>query len=317
MSKWKEKIKINKFKFLEIVLLLIIILYSAKMLLLFQQMQKDQMYLKQRITLMEKNNPSINTGFFHLSIDDTITLFEDINKKQDFYKSIFENKTLQHFKQLHEQYGLVVTFYCYYENENFNLSQMTHKFKREFEENSNWLKFGFHGFNEQSYEVATYEKTLKEYEQMMKQLKNIVGEKSIDYVVRLNNFKGSVESIKALLESEYPIQGLLGSDDGRVSYDLTVEEQRELDTKEYVKKGENREIPYVKTDLRLENLKNEQILQENIQKQNGFKKGETIGIVFTHEWLLKDQMFHKIELMCQMAKANGYVFDFVENHLKG
>ena len=40
---------------------------------------------------------------------------------------------------------------CIFENsDTFDISQCTDKYKKEFEENSNWLKFGFHALNTNS-----------------------------------------------------------------------------------------------------------------------------------------------------------------------
>lgn len=124
-----------------------------------------------------------NTGknIFSLSFDDTILLFEDI--KENNYDSIFQNTTLKWYKELHDKYGVVISCYCYYENNNFNLSQFPDKYKDEFKNNSDWLRFGFHTINgETDYQtgdiVGDYVKTVQE-------LERIVGEDSIDNVIRL------------------------------------------------------------------------------------------------------------------------------------
>lgn len=135
-----------------------------------------------------------NTGknIFSLSFDDTILLFEDI--KENNYDSIFQNTTLKWYKELHDKYGVVISCYCYYENNNFNLSQFPDKYKDEFKNNSDWLRFGFHTINgETDYQtgdiVGDYVKTVQE-------LERIVGEDSIDNVIRLQRFQGSYEGIK-------------------------------------------------------------------------------------------------------------------------
>ena len=53
---------------------------------------------------------------------------------------------------LHNKYGIVITFYVYYEDieSSFNLSKCTDKFKNEFSKNSDWMRFGFHTLNSET-----------------------------------------------------------------------------------------------------------------------------------------------------------------------
>ena len=50
-------------------------------------------------------------------------------------------------KSLHEKTDGVITLYVFYEDGDFNLSNMSNKYYEEFNENSNWLRFGFHSLN--------------------------------------------------------------------------------------------------------------------------------------------------------------------------
>ncbi len=47
----------------------------------------------------------------HFSVDDTIWLFENLSRFG--YGSIFEQPTLAFFKDLHDRFGLRVSFYCF------------------------------------------------------------------------------------------------------------------------------------------------------------------------------------------------------------
>lgn len=314
MSKIKEYLKSNKFKIFFVIVIILIVLLQVKIYFMLDEIKDDKFYINKRIKNLEEKLEYNQKGFFHLSIDDTIELFKDINEKQDVYISIFDNEILNKFKKLHEQYGLKVTFYCYYESDEFNLSQMTQKYKNEFEENSNWMKFGFHNYNENTYKNATYQKVLREYEQTIEQLINIVGEKSIDYVIRLGYFEASNETIDALTKSKYAISGLLCSDDGRISYSLNEAQQKELDKQEYITTYFNKKVLLFKTDFRLDNIKDKEELINIVKEQKNFIKGDAMEIIFTHEWLLNDKMFEKIETICKIAKSNGYIFKFIENY---
>ena len=54
---------------------------------------------------------------------------------------------------------MVLSCYCFYNAwYNFTLADSTERFTKEFEENANWLKFGFHGFGfDESGNDRTYE----------------------------------------------------------------------------------------------------------------------------------------------------------------
>lgn len=83
----------------------------------------------------------------HISIDDTINIFEDLNSNCDYYKSIFDNKSLNLLKTLHDKYNIIFHLYCFYENldASFKLEFCTDKFKKEFKKNRGWIKINFHG----------------------------------------------------------------------------------------------------------------------------------------------------------------------------
>lgn len=49
--------------------------------------------------------------------------------------------TLNWYKELHYKYGVVISCYVYYEDDNFNLSQFPSKYRGEFERNNYWLRF--------------------------------------------------------------------------------------------------------------------------------------------------------------------------------
>lgn len=85
-------------------------------------------------------------------IDDNIWLFRDLTWKN--YKSAFEHPYLALLKKAHDEFGLKTQLNCFYRTsffygkDEFCLADMTDKFKLEFEENSDWLKFGFHSMEE-------------------------------------------------------------------------------------------------------------------------------------------------------------------------
>ena len=81
----------------------------------------------------------------HLSVDDTIWLFKDLNEEE--YTSAFEQPILGFFRTLHQKYGIAISFYCFEEQDWMRLSAVTDRYQQELAESSGWLRFGFHARN--------------------------------------------------------------------------------------------------------------------------------------------------------------------------
>lgn len=250
----------------------------------------------------------------HLSFDDVIQVFVDITMNQNKYASIFENNTLKFFKSLNEQYGVVISCYCYYtDDKDFLLSNATNKFKDEFEANSDWLKFGFHGYNNNSnYEKLEGEKALSDYNLVISALLDIVGEKSIDRVPRLHMFKGNEAAINLLISADHGIKGLLSADDDRITYYFNQEESNDLRKQDYYI-DTLKQITVYPTDLRMENIDN---IEETLKSLSGIEWNNRTNILicFTHEWLLsKNKIKKNIRECLEYAVQNNYTFNFPEN----
>lgn len=276
--------------------------------------QLEIMYVEENQEIKSNKNKIINSNkFVHISLDDFITAFENITKNQNRYSSIFENDTFLYLKMLHDKYGAVISCYVYYESDNneFDLSQCTNKFAEEFKENSDWLKFGFHTLNgSKNYANISYNEAKKDYDKVINELLRITGtDKSIDTVVRLQNFAGNEESIKAMMNTANGVQGVLGADDKRRSYYLSNEYNSYLYTYDYYINNEG--LDFFRTDLRLESIDNiNQALNDlNLDKSE-------ILIVFTHEWQIEEEgIKEKLEKVCEHADINEYAFDYPMNRI--
>lgn len=260
----------------------------------------------------------INDGkFAHISLDDFIAAFEDITKNSDIYTSIFENDTFAYLKNLHDNYGTVISCYTYYESDDkkFNLSKCTDKFAKEFEENSDWLKFGFHTYNGgKNYEKTSSNEAKNDYDKVLTQLLRITGsDKSIDRVIRLQNFAGNEESIQAMANTNNGIEGVLGADDKRRSYYLDDKENSYLYTHDFY---EINGLDFFRTDLRMELIDNIDETLEDFYTNTEFEDKNEILIAFTHEWKLGEEgIKEKLEKTCEFAIKNGYHFDFPMNKI--
>ncbi len=103
-------------------------------------------------------------------VDDVIWPFRDITREHP--KSIFDQLLLKTLKEAHDRYGLKVTLNTFfrtdyfYGDDEFSLSEMTDAYKKEWEENADWLKIGFHA----KQEFPDYPFVNAEYTEMKNQL---------------------------------------------------------------------------------------------------------------------------------------------------
>lgn len=226
---------------------------------------------------------------YHFSIDDTLWIFKDITENK--YASIFENRILLWAKEMHEKYDVGFSFYVWYDAwYNFNLGMSTDRFRSEFEENSHWMKFAFHGFGfGDNNKDRTYEKNdnqmVEDYYLVTNKLLDIMGETNIDRVIRVTNFSGNKTSIKRLVDSRQ-IKGLLCAEDAeRKSYYLSSRSINRLQKKGFIY-DLIVDVAFYKTSVRVESVEN---IDETIRQINEMKRNLQPIIVFTHEWALLEK----------------------------
>ena len=250
---------------------------------------------------------------FHFSIDDTINVFKDIMKNN--YKSIFDNNTLLWLRDLHENYGTCVTMFVFYGDDEFNLSEFPDNYKQEFEDNSNWLRFGFHSIDANTiYDDDSTRDLSYDYELVTKELVRIAGMNSIDNVVRLASFKGKQNEIAQISDctNSQPIVGLLTADDKRNSYDLDNNNNDYIYCHDYITLGS---ITYISTDLRVEFIDNVNKKLDEISNCSAWNNQRNIMEVFTHEWELNYVNKEKIEDICNWMNKQGYINGFMEDKI--
>lgn len=252
-------------------------------------------------------------GYIHLSFDDTIDVFRDLTQNKDTYDSIFDNEFLGFCKEMHDKYGAVFSFYCFYEKDDFSLANCTNKFAGEFGDNSDWMKFGFHNMSEEgNLANSSNAEAAQFYTTVTNQLLRITGDSNcIDSIIRLQNFAGSSDAINGLSSSSNGITGLLTADDNRVSYYLDADKNIYIADNDELY-DEERNLYLISTDLRLENSISPYTDLINISKDD---KQNTIIEVFTHEWKFGTIMKSKIKSVCKFADKAGYKWMFpMENY---
>lgn len=216
----------------------------------------------------------------HVSIDDVIDLWKDLTIHDNEYRSIFCNKTLAYLYWLHNKYGVNFSLYCFYACPGFTLGQVSDKFKNEFIYHSTWLKFGFHSLDEKTYYGnSSSQKAKNDYNKTVQELIRITGSgQCIDRLIRLHGFTGNRNSIMAMKNTEYGIEGLLCSDDKRLNYYLD-KKQNKLVLRYSNYYDNDMGLYFFKTNIRIEKCN---IIKWKIRKKCSLLKRKEF-FIFTHE----------------------------------
>lgn len=177
------------------------------------------------------------TGRYRLSLDDNIWFLRDIACHADEYNSIFDNQYLDFFKKVNKEYGTKIHINIYYQDGEFNLSQMPAKYKSEWKENSSWLKLSFHALQDKPdrpYMYEGYEKMRNDCEMVMNQVRRFAGQEVMGSVTTLHWGEATVEGCRALRDVGYKCQvGDFNVDNNlpAVSYYLDVEKRRHINNR--------------------------------------------------------------------------------------
>jgi hypothetical protein len=79
----------------------------------------------------------------HFSIDDVCRAFRYLTKNRP--ASIFDMRLFGTLREWHNEFGLLVSLYCFNEMDNFMFSQIPKEYAEDFRASCDWLKIGFHG----------------------------------------------------------------------------------------------------------------------------------------------------------------------------
>lgn len=200
-------------------------------------------------------------------------------------------------REKHKKYGSKFTLYVYEKNDKFRIDHVTDKFKKEFQENSDWLKFAFHA-STASMNMQSLEEFEKSYNNVCTSITKFAGNKSVAHMVQLHGFQGDRQLLNLLKPST---KVLLTADDSRLSYDCTSLEVDRLNSDTIHKNG----LVYCKTDLRFEKISDYAFL--NLEWMNNLVQKDTI-VVLTHEWLFNDLLSnYKIDKFLELTNGAIYI----------
>lgn len=215
----------------------------------------------------------------HVSIDDVSICMKELTNDSSEYNSIFEQSFFKKLKVIHNCTNVKFTCYVYEQDGKYHINDFPVKYKEEFKNNSDWLKFGFHAPNptdsmpdDKSFSMA--------YNVVDSNLICKMGGQS--KVLRLHYYYASIQIVR-LLKSK-GVKVLLSADDNRISYSLSPKDNSNL-----IKNGHilQNGLKYVRTDIRVERDNIFAFLFEHLNDDE--------LIVFTHEWALNSSKWKWIK----------------------
>lgn len=248
------------------------------------------------------------TTYAHFSVDDVVSQLKDVTDNKDVYTSIFDNLLFAFWKRLHNDYGVVVTFNMFYsDNNGWDLSMMTDKFKSDFIDNQSWLKLAFHGENPtiKYNDELNNESAAQSYISMINQVERFASLSCWDRMPRITFFSGNKALYRALLDTGMFV-GCLTADDTRENNCGLSEIERECinNSSDYVD-FENG-LYYVRSSVRLENNDNKNSLLQEIDKNSR-------NVVY--EYFNHGQTNELTEVIAKQLFIKNIRFDFPQNNL--
>lgn len=245
---------------------------------------------------VQQLKPTPSESSIHFSVDDTVMLLCDLEDRR--YTSIFSHPSFAFFRFLHKKFGAVFSFYCFYSWGNRNLSQVSNRFANEFKQNSDWLKFGYHAYDCDSYKVPNVDIEAEGYKLVVSHLLRITGSfNSVTRVIRGDRYFFSANILFALKNLPEGICGLLcPTSPSSTCYDLSAKDRNLLYRQQKLVKPNS--ISYYPSHLCLDKITDDFSFYESLYEHCD----APILVCFTHNWALNDPNVQRYILwLCQYA----------------
>ena len=282
--------------------------------------------------VVTKKTRTHQTAYMHLSLDDVTMCIHNLVTNN--YDSIFDEPLLGYLKRLHENYGAVFSLYVFDLVNTFGSNTPT-RYQKEFINNSEWLKLGFHQYTTGPLNVS-YETAKTYYNYFVSKVCTLCGGlHSIDRMPRLDYYAGTLAVCQGLRDANCGIIGLLNADDSRDAYYLS---RTVLD---YLKQhgiyyDKTNGIAFADTVMRLDWFMGNFISQytyntpveDNPYDELAYRYNQpdmgmlyTNLVIFAHEWKLYSNNgllgeVGLIEQACKFARDYHYDFDYPQNRLQ-
>ena len=255
---------------------------------------------------------------FCFTVDDNIRCLKELTRGD--FDSIFEHPYLAVYKRLHDRFDLKIQLNLFYEDLEFNLSEMTDRFANEWKKCSDWLKLSFHSRleNVRPYISSGYDEVYNDCNSVHNEILRFASPLSLGKTTTVHYCQATAEGLRAL--KDCGVKGLLGlyisPEKLMTSYQSTPGEL------ELLRKGEtvtSDGISYASIDIVLNSYTKESILDQ-LSRLNG---RELIKVMIHEQYFYPDYKAYqpdfeeKITAAFEYLTENGYKSVFLEETLNG
>ena len=188
-------------------------------------------------------------------------------------------------------------------------------FKKEFTENSHWLKFGYHGPDYTTYlSNMTTEDLITSVKNMYTEIERFASYANIDKTPRLSMFDCTKNQALELRKQNL-INGLLTADDVRSSnVGLTSRENYIMHNYDKYTDFKNK-ITYFRSEERMDvsDYPTQDDVINNMNAKFNNINNKNIFIIFGHK--LTDELYNRLQLVCEWLFDKNFIYEYPMNNV--
>ena len=160
---------------------------------------------------------------FTFTVDDNIRVLRELTETPR--ESLFDHPYLALYRRLHETYNLKIQLNLFFKDASFTVSDMTDRYKSEWENAADWLKLSFHSLAEtvKPYEFSDYDEVYRDGSAVHREILRFAGKKSLAKTTTVHYCLATEDGVRALKKLNIlGLFGLYGTDHApRTSYQIS------------------------------------------------------------------------------------------------
>ena len=129
------------------------------------------------------------------TVDDNIRFLKELTQQQP--EDMFSHPYLAMYRRLHEAHGVKVQLNLFYEMPGFTLSQMTDRYREQWQANAHWLKLSFHSRleNVRPYESSGYDEVFSDCAAVHREILRFAGPDSLGKTTTIHYCRNTVDNM--------------------------------------------------------------------------------------------------------------------------
>jgi len=264
---------------------------------------------------------------YRFSVDDNILFLRDIARNP--IQNIFQHPYLAFWRKMHNRYGSKIQLNIYYQDSEFNLSQISQRYRKQWENNREWMRITFHARSDQPsrpYLTSDYNKMEKDYTLVTREIERWAGPSLLSPFTTIHWAEATRESCRALRDQG--VRGLVGYfrfRDGHTycSYYLNPDIVRHLEGRDAWMDCDE-DILFVKHDMVINEIPLGKIREKLNILGSHPHQGNILEFMVHEQYFRKDlpvfyqpNIEEKVELAIRWASERGYRPAFYEEGFLG